>query len=74
MWLLIGIEMKVEPKDVVAQCKSNGLLVIAAGSNTVRFMPPLIVTKTQCDAALAYLKNVCNFVVGARRAVPLQTN
>jgi len=51
--LLIGIEMKVEPKDVVAQCKSNGLLVIAAGSNTVRFMPPLIVTKTQCDAALA---------------------
>jgi acetylornithine/succinyldiaminopimelate/putrescine aminotransferase len=51
--LLIGIEMKVEPKDVVAKCKDNGLLVIAAGSNTVRFMPPLIVTKTECDAALA---------------------
>jgi acetylornithine/N-succinyldiaminopimelate aminotransferase len=50
--LLIGIEMKAEPKEMVAQCKSNGLLVIAAGSNTVRFMPPLIVTKTECDAAL----------------------
>jgi acetylornithine and succinylornithine aminotransferases len=50
--LLIGIEMKAEPKDIVAKCKNSGLLVIAAGSNTVRFMPPLIVTKTDCDAAL----------------------
>lgn len=50
--LLIGIELNGEPKDIVTKCKSKGLLVISAGSNTVRFMPPLIVTKTECDAAL----------------------
>ena len=51
--LLMGAQMKSDPKRLVAQCKKNGLIVIPAGSNTVRFMPPLIVTKKEIDAALA---------------------
>jgi predicted acetylornithine/succinylornithine family transaminase len=51
--LLLGAELTIEPKDVVTKCKDLGLLVIAAGSNTLRFMPALIVTKKDCDEALA---------------------
>jgi acetylornithine/N-succinyldiaminopimelate aminotransferase len=51
--LLIGAQLQIDPKPVVAECKKNGLLVIGAGSNTVRFMPPLIVTKKEVDAGLA---------------------
>jgi acetylornithine/N-succinyldiaminopimelate aminotransferase len=50
--LLIGAQMQTDPKPLVAACKKNGLLVISAGSNTLRFMPPLIVTKKEIDAAL----------------------
>jgi len=51
--LLIGAQMQSDPKPLVAACKKNGLLMIAAGANTVRFLPPLIVTKKEIDAALA---------------------
>ena len=51
--LLVGAEMQSDPKELVAQCKERGLLVIAAGSNTLRFMPPLIAEKKHIDAALA---------------------
>ena len=49
---LVGVEMLIDPKEYVAKCKDRGLLVISAGSNTLRFMPPLIVTKKEIDKAL----------------------
>jgi acetylornithine/N-succinyldiaminopimelate aminotransferase len=51
--LLVGVQMESDPKPLVIECKKNGLLVISAGSNTMRFMPPLIVTKKEIDVALA---------------------
>jgi predicted acetylornithine/succinylornithine family transaminase len=50
--LLLGAEMDKDPKELVAKCKEEGLLLIGAGSNTIRFMPPLIVSKKDCDSAL----------------------
>jgi predicted acetylornithine/succinylornithine family transaminase len=51
--LLIGAELQSDPKEYVIKCKENGLLVISAGSNTLRFMPPLIVEKKHIDSALS---------------------
>jgi acetylornithine/succinyldiaminopimelate/putrescine aminotransferase len=50
--LLVGAQMTSDPKSLVAECKKNGLITMPAGSNTVRFLPPLIVTKKEIDAAL----------------------
>ena len=37
-----------DPKD----CVDNGILVISAGPNTVRFIPPLIVGTEEIDMAV----------------------
>jgi acetylornithine/N-succinyldiaminopimelate aminotransferase len=49
---LVGAEMQSDPKDYVMKCREKGLLLISAGSNTIRFIPPLIAEKKHIDAAL----------------------
>jgi acetylornithine/N-succinyldiaminopimelate aminotransferase len=50
--LMIGARFDKDPHDVIDACKEKGLLIIKAGHNTVRFMPPLIVTKPDIDKAI----------------------
>jgi len=50
--LLIGVRMKDDPLKLVDECKNRGLLVIKAGMNTIRFMPPLIVSRKDIDKAV----------------------
>jgi predicted acetylornithine/succinylornithine family transaminase len=52
MGLLVGVEMAKDPKEIIPLCKEEGLLVIKAEHNTVRFMPPLIVEEKDITAAL----------------------
>ncbi len=56
--LLIGVQMKEDPAVVVQECKSKGLLVVKAGRNTIRFMPPLTVSTSEIDKAVAIFKSV----------------
>nr|ASV46913.1 acetylornithine transaminase [uncultured bacterium] len=51
--LLMGIELPADAAPVVTRCRENGLLVNLAGEKTVRFAPPLIVTKEELDEGLA---------------------
>ncbi|MGE5372817.1 MAG: aspartate aminotransferase family protein [Solirubrobacterales bacterium] len=57
MGLLIGMECKSEVKGLVALCMDRGLLVISAGPNVLRMVPPLTVTPAEVEAALAILKD-----------------
>lgn len=50
--LMIGVRMKEDPGPVIAQCRKAGLLVIKAGCNTVRFMPPLTVSEREIARAV----------------------
>ena len=50
--LLIGVRFTGDPTAVVNKCKELGLLLIKAEHHTVRFMPPLIVSKSDIDAAV----------------------
>jgi predicted acetylornithine/succinylornithine family transaminase len=56
--LLIGIEFVSDPISIVGSCKSAGLLVVKAGHNTIRMLPPLIVSKEDIDSAVGILENV----------------
>lgn len=57
MGLLIGISVK-EPKAFMNSCFNKGLLVVTAGANVVRLLPPLNVSKEDMDAALDILEAV----------------
>lgn len=55
MGLLIGIEVE-NPANVVSKALENKLLLVAAGSNVVRLLPPLNVKYKEIDKALDILK------------------
>lgn len=57
MGLLIGIEV-ADPKAFVNACFSKGLLVVTAGTNVVRLLPPLNVSEADMDAALKVIEEV----------------
>jgi predicted acetylornithine/succinylornithine family transaminase len=51
--LMIGVDVAMENKVLVAKCAANGLLLVPAGTNTVRFLPPLNITRAEADDAVA---------------------
>lgn len=61
--LMIGVELvkdretkeraKKERHDVVMGCFRRGLLVLGCGDNSIRFCPPLVITRAHADVALA---------------------
>ena len=43
--LIQGLEFKENPSEIVKKSLGKGLVLIAAGNNTIRFVPPLIISK-----------------------------
>ena len=59
MGLMIGIELKApDAKRVLMESLERGLLMSAIGDHTLRLVPPLNVTRSEIDAALAILAAV----------------
>ncbi len=59
--LLVGLELSFPCAQVAQKCAGMGLLVNCVNENTLRFMPPLNVTKAEVDKAL----NIVGKVLGA---------
>jgi acetylornithine/N-succinyldiaminopimelate aminotransferase len=55
--LLLGVRFGSDPAPVVKTCKERGLLLIKAEHHTVRFLPPLTVTKKEIDKAVGIFEN-----------------
>ncbi|MDD3013313.1 MAG: aspartate aminotransferase family protein, partial [Candidatus Gastranaerophilales bacterium] len=53
--LMQGIELSVTASPIVSKCMEKGLLLIGAGANIIRFVPPLIVTQDEIDKAIEIL-------------------
>ena len=54
--LMQGLELTIPAKDIILKAMDRGLLIISAGSNILRFVPPLVITKEDVDAMIAILK------------------
>jgi len=51
--LMIGVDTDQENKPLITKMAAHGLLAVPAGTRTVRFLPPLNITKAEVDEALA---------------------
>ena len=60
--LIQGIELTVNPKDVIAKCLDNGLILFSAGTNVIRFVPPLVITREDVDQMMSRLKKALDEV------------
>jgi len=56
--LMLGMEMSVPVRPLIAACMENGLLIANAGPNVLRFVPPLVISLQEIDEALAILTKV----------------
>ena len=45
--LMVGVKLKVAPADFASAALAEQLLVIPAGDNVVRLLPPLVVTEEE---------------------------
>jgi len=57
--LLVGVKCKVTNMDVVNAMRAHGVLVVPAGDNVVRFLPPLTVGEGEIDEAVTAMEEVC---------------
>ncbi|MDR1589769.1 MAG: aspartate aminotransferase family protein [Oscillospiraceae bacterium] len=60
MGLMLGASVAgaAQPKDLAKRCIADGLLILTAGSDALRMLPPLTITYGEIDAGLAILKGV----------------
>lgn len=56
MGLMQGIALvDCEVSTVISKCMEKGLLLVGAGSNVIRFVPPLIISEKEIDEAIGIL-------------------
>jgi acetylornithine/N-succinyldiaminopimelate aminotransferase len=55
--LMQGLEFNVPVKDYITRVMEKGLIIISAGSNILRFVPPLIITKENVDEMIDILES-----------------
>ena len=53
--LMLGLKLRVTNTDYVTAARKQGLLIVGAGENVVRLLPPLIVTEDQVREAIRLL-------------------
>src|SRR5690606_7329443 len=56
--LMIGVEFKEKVAPIVGALRAAGLLTIAGGPSVVRLLPPLIITESDVDEAVALFAEV----------------
>jgi len=56
--LMLGMEMRFDVYNILLGCMDRGVLVLDAGRNVVRFLPPLVIEKEQIDRVIEVLDEV----------------
>jgi acetylornithine/LysW-gamma-L-lysine aminotransferase len=64
--LMIGLELRFDVLNVIMETMKNNVLVLDAGRNVVRLLPPLIIEREQIDAVVAVLDDVLGEEQAAR--------
>ena len=62
--LMLGMEVDTEVKNIVNAAFKEGLLILGAGTNTIRFVPPLIIDEKTTDEGFLILEKVLGNIKG----------
>lgn len=53
--LMLGVELKFDVLNIITECMKGGVLVLDAGRNVIRFLPPVVITSDQINQAVNVL-------------------
>ena len=56
---MLGLQLRVPPAEFVAAAREARVLVIPAGDNVVRLLPPLIISDEEIGEAVDRLEAAC---------------
>ena len=61
--LILGLQLSRDPTPIVTAARERGLLVITCGTNTLRFVPPLIISEAEIREGLGILEEAMAVVL-----------
>lgn len=61
--LMQGLEFDCPVGDIIVKAMEKGLILLSAGANVIRFVPPLIITKEHVDEMCSILGSVLDEMV-----------
>ena len=61
--LMIGLALSCVPDRIKELCMERGLLVLTAGADVVRLLPPLVIADMEIDRGLALLKDALDAAI-----------
>jgi len=53
--LMVGVELRFDILNILLSALDRGVLVLDAGRNVVRFLPPLVIERAQLDRVISVL-------------------
>ncbi|MGN0025444.1 MAG: aminotransferase class III-fold pyridoxal phosphate-dependent enzyme, partial [Clostridium sp.] len=53
---MIGVEVATTPSEIQKKALEKGLLVLTAGKNVIRLLPPLIISKEEIKEGIKILQ------------------
>lgn len=62
--MMLGMVVDGDPKKVVSALRDQGLLALTAGSNVVRFLPPLVLKEEDLEDAVDMISDALDCVYG----------
>ncbi|KAI4137986.1 MAG: hypothetical protein L6R39_007020 [Caloplaca ligustica] len=62
--LILGLQLTVDPTPIVTAARERGLLIITCGKNTLRFVPPLIISEQEIEEGLGILEQAMAVAFG----------
>ena len=60
--LILGLQLSLDPTPIVTAARERGLLIITAGTNTLRFVPSLTITEAEIEDGFAILDEALSLV------------
>lgn len=60
--LILGLQLSQDPTPVITAARERGLLIITCGTNTLRFVPPLIITEQEINQGMEILGDAMHAV------------
>ena len=54
--LILGLQMNTDPTPIVTAARERGLLMITCGTNTLRFVPPLVISDEEITKGMRILE------------------
>ncbi len=60
--LILGLQLSQDPAPIVTAARERGLLIITCGTNTLRFVPPLVISNDEVSEGLAVLEEAMRVV------------